>query len=264
MSHLPICQVCRKPFKASGWLKVHYQKEHPGFLDMDDNRDGNASPNLYEYHIAGRPPFYNRDDSVLPNFLEDGDPVIARLDGDMRFFPTEAFRYASSGDAVPIAEITNTYPYAGLPIHYVPDPTEMIYVRQQNDLISNWDDPGYAYYPFKDERSFEFVNWCLSNNVTQTTVDQLLTGQHSPLRESVQQSIKSVHCLKMLIKKMEDGLSMNLWREAEIDMTQNANHRDPIKFWYCDPIETAKWLLRQTYNSQNLVFSPERSFTNGI
>ena len=117
MSHLPICQVCRKPFKASGWLKVHYQKEHPGFLDMDDNRDGNASPNPYEHHIAGRPPFYNRDDPVLPNFLENGDPVIVTRDSDMRFFPTDAIRCASPGDAVPIAEITNTYPHAGLPIH---------------------------------------------------------------------------------------------------------------------------------------------------
>jgi len=68
----------------------------------------------------------------------------------------------------------------------------------------------------------------------------------------------------MLIKKMEDGLGMNSWTEAEIDMTWNANHRDPINFWYRNPIETTKWLLRQTYNYQNLVFSPERSFTNGI
>jgi len=85
MTHLPICQVCNKPFKASGWLKVYYQKEHPEFLDMDDNRDGDTSPNPYEHHIAGRPPFYNRDDPVLPNFLEDGDPVIVTRDGDMRF-----------------------------------------------------------------------------------------------------------------------------------------------------------------------------------
>jgi len=34
----------------------------------------------------------------------------------------------------------------------------------------------------------------------------------------------------MLIKKMEYGLGMNSWIEAEIDMTRNANHRDPIKF----------------------------------
>jgi len=139
-----------------------------------------------------------------------------------------------------------------------------MYVREQNDLISNRGDPPYAHHPFEDERSFEFVNWCQSNNVTQTAEDQLLKRQHSPLRESVQQSIKSVHCLEMLIKKMEDGLSMNSWTEAEIDVTQNANHHDPIKFWYHDPIETAKWLLRQTYSCQNLVFSPERSFTNSI
>jgi len=231
---------------------------------MDDNRDGNASPNPFEYHVAGWPPFYNWDGPGLPNFLEDGDPFIATWDGDMRFFPTESIQYASPVDAVPIVEITNTYPYAGLPIHYVPDPTEMIYVHQQKDLISNWGDPGYAYYPFKNERSFEFVNWYLLNNVTQTTVVELLKGQHSPLRKSVQQSIKSVHCLKMLMKKVEDGLGMNLWTEAEVDMTQNANHHDLIKFWYRDPIETAKWLPRQTYNSENLIFSPERSFTNGI
>ena len=62
MSHLPICQVCRKPFKASGWLKVHYKKEHPGFLDMGDNHNRDAFPNPYEHHIAGWPPFYSGDD----------------------------------------------------------------------------------------------------------------------------------------------------------------------------------------------------------
>jgi len=29
---------------------------------------------------------------------------------------------------------------------------------------------------------------------------------------------------------MEDGLGMNSWTEAKIDMTMNTNHRDPIKF----------------------------------
>ena len=65
----------------------------------------------------------------------------------------------------------------------------MMYVRKQNDLISNIGDPVYAYHPFEDERSFEFVNWCISNNITQTAVDQLLKGQHSPLWENIQQSI---------------------------------------------------------------------------
>jgi len=115
---------------------------------MDDNHNGNVSPNPYEYHIAGQPPFYNWDDPGLPNFLEDGDPVIATWDSNMCFFPTDAIRCVPAGDAVSIAEITNTYPHAGLPIHYVPDPTEMMYVRQQNDLISNWGDSGYVYYPF--------------------------------------------------------------------------------------------------------------------
>ena len=69
---------------------MYYQKEHPEFLDMDDNRDGDTSPNPYEHHIAGRPPFYNRDDPVSPNLLEDGDPVIAKRDGDMGFLPTKA------------------------------------------------------------------------------------------------------------------------------------------------------------------------------
>ena len=86
-------------------------------LDMDDNRNSDTSPNPYEHHIAGQPPFYKRDDPVLPNFLEDRDPIIVTQDGNMCFFPTDAIRCATSGDAVPIAEITNTYPHSGLPIH---------------------------------------------------------------------------------------------------------------------------------------------------
>jgi len=66
---------------------------------MNNSHDGDASPNPYEHHITGWPPFYNRDDPVLPNFLEDGDPVIATWDGDVRFFPTETIRCASPGDA---------------------------------------------------------------------------------------------------------------------------------------------------------------------
>jgi len=185
MMHLPIWKVCRKPFKTSGWLKVHYKKEHPGFLDMNNHHDGDAYPNPYEHHITGWPPFYNRDDPVLPNFLEDGDPVIATWDDDVHFFPTDTIRCASPRDAVPITEITNMYPHTGLPIHYVPDLTEMLYVREQNDLISNRDDPAYAYHPFQNERFFKFVNWYLSNNITQTAADQLLKGQYSLLGESV-------------------------------------------------------------------------------
>jgi len=110
---------------------VHYEKEYPGFLDMNNNHNGNGSPNPYEHHITGWPLFYNWDDPVLPNFLEDRDPVIATWDDDVRFFPTDTIRCASPANAVPISKITNTYPHGGLPIHYVPDPTEMMYVREQ-------------------------------------------------------------------------------------------------------------------------------------
>ena len=55
---------------------MHCKKEHPGFLDMSDNHDCDTSPNPYEHHIVGRPLFYSGDDPVLPNFLEDRDPII--------------------------------------------------------------------------------------------------------------------------------------------------------------------------------------------
>jgi len=169
--------------------------------------------------------------------------TLATQDGDVRFFPINAILYVSPGDVVPITKLTNTYPHTGLPIQYVWDPTEMMYIYEQNDLISNIGNPVYAYYPFEDKRSFEFVNWCISNKITQTAGDQQLKGQCYPLQENIQQSIKSVYCLKMLIKKMEDGLGMKLWMEAKIDRTQNTNHCNLIKFWHRDPIETAKWLL---------------------
>jgi len=56
---------------------------------MNNNHDGNTSPNPNELHITGWPPFYNRDNPVLPNFREDGDPIIATWDDPVCFFPTD-------------------------------------------------------------------------------------------------------------------------------------------------------------------------------
>ena len=235
--------------------------EHPGFMDHH-----NAAPNPYEQHIIGRPPFYNRDDPVLPDFLEDGDPIIVTRDGDVRFYATAETERASSSDAVPTPEVTYTYASAGLPVHYVPDLTEVMYMRERESLISGAGDSADAFYPFESEKDFEFVRRNVRNGVPQTEVDDLLKLSPSkcPLKEDLQQSLKSSYNIKKLIKEMDDGLGFSSWMGAEMEIAQNVNHREPIKFWYRDPIDTAKWLLRQVYNSQNSAFSPERSFADGV
>jgi hypothetical protein len=88
---------------------------------------------------------------------------------------------------------------------------------------------------------------------------------HYPLHESTKQSLNSTHTLKRSLEAMEGGLGMGSWSKAtSTELRWNVFHdKDPVEFWWRDPITVARWLLRQPCNSESLVYHPEKRFVDG-
>jgi hypothetical protein len=71
--------------------------------------------------------------------------------------------------------------------------------------------------------------------------------------------------MKGKLESMEDGLGIGSWAKRKTERNWNAHHdKEPIEFWYRDPIAVAKWLLRQPCNSRRIVYHPlEKRFADG-
>jgi hypothetical protein len=120
-------------------------------------------------------------------------------------------------------------------------------------MLRQLDNSEYIYQPFSSKQDHNLAEWLVENNLPQAAIDQQLSGDY-PLQESSKRSLKSTHTLKRRLEDMGSGLGMGSWSKAtSIELRWNALHdKDPVEFWWRDPITVARWLLRQPCNSARL------------
>jgi hypothetical protein len=217
-----------------------------------------AVDNLFKPSLTPLPKIYTDNDTVLSNTLE-GPSVIVTLDGDIRYHVD----LHPAKEGAPPHPVVEYFPHAGMPFHYVASLADMKYIKE-HDMLRQLDNSEYIYQPFSSEQDYNLAEWLVENDLPQAAIDQLLSGDY-PLHESTKQSLKSTHTLNRRLEDMEGGLGMGSWSKAtSIELRWNALHdKDPVEFWWRDPITVARWLLRQPCNSASLMYHPGKRFVDG-
>ena len=86
-----------------------------------------------------------------------------------------------------------------------------------------------------------------------------------PFDETLKLSFKSAHTLNKRIDEMPDGLGWQSWQHATTSLTWKVDdaEREPVTFYYREPLECARWLLGQKAYVNHMVYAPEQRFYRG-
>jgi hypothetical protein len=245
-----VCPICRQGFIKSGNLSIHYAKDHPQRLqtrsctvnptphvDELENRDAISLPHVYPV-----PP--------QDSFFQNKDPVHVPQ-GNRVARDREAI--ASDREQPPTVLTISS---AGAASHFVFNESE---TRSLESLL--------GFKPFLKQSHFNFAAWLVESGCPQSAINKLFDKTaEMPLDESLKLSFKSAYTLNKRIDEMPDGLGWQSWQHTTTSLTwkiDDSETREPVTFYYREPLDCAKWLLGQRAYKQHLVYAPEQRFYYG-
>jgi Zn-finger nucleic acid-binding protein len=256
------CPVCRGTYIYAGRLENHIEQEHPEYhhqrlretrrqhsdyrnaidsahnahrLPYNASKEDNSASHTLTPEFVLPNDIYNPPDSDLPLFGQNHDPVPMLLDNPHR-------EVISIGEEYTRETRTNR----GSPLHYVESEPE----SSSNNARS-------SFYPFVRQSHFNFADWLIRANVSKSAIDELFDEKAKmPLDPSLAKSFKSDYTLRQRIHQMEDNIGQ--FATVTTDMTWNSEHKKKITFKYRNPIDCAKWLLRQPYYAEHMIYNATR------
>jgi hypothetical protein len=280
-----VCLICRRQFRQPGWLRRHYQSEHPGYLEQLEHE--RARKRRYaetedsqsdEERLDGNLPradytteFYTDREPVINNILEP-PPTIVTLHGDIQRTSNqdpnakpvvdEAFEPDHAFQTAPEPTRVVKFSEAGLPVDYVPTPDEL-YLEGYNSLSAHLDENRSSFHPFETKQDHNLAEWLIKHDISQAAINDLLKGDH-PLLESTKTSLRSPHVLKDMVRQMDKGMAASWYSQKLVGKSWNENHvEEGIEFYFRDPLEVVRYLLRQVHYSESPVYAPEKRYENG-
>jgi hypothetical protein len=123
-----------------------------------------------------------------------------------------------------------------------------------------------GFKPFLQQSHFNFGAWLVESGCPQSAINKRFDKKvEMPLDESLKLSFKSAYTLNKRIDEMPDGLSWKSWQHATTSLTwkiddSSSETREPVTFYYREPLECAKWLLGQRAYEKHLVYATEQRF----
>lgn len=120
------------------------------------------------------------------------------------------------------------------------------------------------YYPFANAEDFNLAQWFIESGTPQIHINSFFKGSPKGLDPSTERHFTSSYKLNQCIDAMPDGMGWDSWKDVTLpDVTWNDKSTEPISFFYRDPVECIKYLLRQPMFAGRLHYAPRRRFNDG-
>jgi hypothetical protein len=123
-----------------------------------------------------------------------------------------------------------------------------------------------THYPFANIEEFNLAEWFVQSGTPKTRIDTFFKPTiPKGLDPALERHSTSSYLLYKLIDKMPDGLGWDSWKDASLpSLTWTGDEYDePIAFFYRDPLDCIKYLLRQPMNIDRLHYVARREFNDG-
>jgi hypothetical protein len=114
----------------------------------------------------------------------------------------------------------------------------------QNLVRSPW-------YPFRNASEFKLARFFVEANVPWERIESFMKASLAPSDVH----FTSAFTLRALLNNMDDSLGPESWRQGEVILSGTKT-----PFYYRDPVDCIKYLIRQRAYRSNMVFSPERLY----
>lgn len=114
----------------------------------------------------------------------------------------------------------------------------------QNLVRSPW-------YPFRNASEFKLARFFVETNVPWERIESFMKASLAP----PDVHFTSAFTLRALLNNMDDSLGPESWRQGEVILSGTKT-----PFYYRDPVDCIKYLIRQRAYRSDMVFSPERLY----
>ena len=238
------CPYCSKTFRQAGSFDKHLRASHAdhvsGFYSKQFNRQkGFTAPDesLQEISVTSEAPEF---DDFPPNlYPEETSSMLEENFGNNSDAESECDGINSEPED---SQPTRRELYQNSGTSYGSVSGEVDRIR---DLIQN------PWKPFRNVSEFKLARFFVEANVPWEQIENFMKASLAP--SDVQ--FTSAFTLRALLNNMDNSLGPESWKKGEVTFSGTE-----VPFYYRDPVDCVKYLIRQRAYRSDLVYSPERLY----
>ena len=235
------CPFCPKTFKQAGPFDNHLHVTHPNhaakFYDLQKSRCQSPIA-LDEGQQIESSSFQLQDPDDFLNHLLPAKETDEELCHDSDAESESQYIYDHLQESHPARH--ELYENSGRPTGSVQGEEDQI-----RDLLRN------PWFPFRNASEFKLARFFVEANIPWERIEGFLKARLAP----PEVSFTSAFTLRALLNNMDNCLGPQSWQQGEVAFSETK-----VPFYYRDPVDCVKYLLRQQAYRSDLVFSPERFY----
>ena len=119
--------------------------------------------------------------------------------------------------------------------------------EHMHDLLRN------PWSPFRNASEFKLARFFVEANIPWEQIDKFMKASLAPPNVY----FTSGYTLRSLLNSMDNSLGPESWKQGEVTFSNSTGR---VPFFFRDPVDCVKYLIRQKAYQSDLVYSPERLF----
>jgi hypothetical protein len=236
------CPYCSKTFKSAGpfdnHLRFFHTKHAVNFYNKrSSHRKRVRSPDGREQETSPCPELPSIDTSDLSDALSPDDDRASDPCSDVE------------SDFEDVEEIHDSDSYATRRILYEGSGNSHGSFQNEEESVHNL--VRSPWYPFRNASEFKLARFFVEANVPWERIESFMKASLAP----PDVYFTSAFTLRALLNNMDDSLGPESWRQGEVILSGTKT-----PFYYRDPVDCIKYLIRQRAYRSDMVFSPERLY----
>jgi Plavaka transposase len=225
------CPYCSRRFQYAGAFENHIQRCHPVIADiMTSSRN------------------YRDEDSDTENPLSFFESHGGDMDCDGDSDYEDQKNNGTEDSETPSNAVEDiVFASAGLAVSDAPE----VLSEAQNALQN-------PYTPFASAFEFNLAHWFVDSGIPKTRINSYFNRNLCTMQEP-EINFRSGHTLQQLLERMDLEYGIAPWVSAQATaVISGETHKIP--FFYRDPLDCIRFLLKQPPYRDYLVFAPMRQF----
>jgi hypothetical protein len=238
------CPYCSKTFRNAGPFDKHLRVFHPGHASSFYNnhtsrrkglneaqKDSDHSERLDTMELDDFAHYESHDEAEEEDIhqLEDSD---AESESEIEEINNEP------DDSRPTRR--EYYEFSGQSYGSVVGEEERI-----RDLLRN------PWYPFRNASEFKLARFFVEANIPWEQIDSFMKASLAP----PDVYFSSAYTLRKLLDKMDNSLGPESWNQGDVIFSGTK-----VPFYFRNPIDCVKYLIRQKAYQSDLIYAPEKLF----
>src|SRR5437588_2190868 len=235
------CPYCLKQFQSAGPFNNHLRVAH-----------GRHANNFYENRLSRCKGSQISKESLKNYTSQESSYVPVETNDLLDFLPLPEEHPSSDSDAESeFEDVDDDFEECQATWRDLYEGSGKSYGSVFNEEKSILNLVQNPFYPFPNASEFKLARFFVEVNVPWEQIQAFKKANLAP----PEVYYTSAFTLRALLNNMDNSLGPESWRKGEVTLS-GAN----VPFYYRDPVDCVKYLIRQRAYQSDMVFSPERLY----